>query len=215
MTTPLNPERREERAAMPDTSPAPVRLQPTTHVTASKNVGIAGFVDVETTGLSPWSDEVIEFALVLFAFDRRTGQILGVVDDYVGLREPSIPIHPRASEVNGITLEMVRGERLDTRLIQRMLHTAEFLVAHNATFDKGFVERLFPEACRGKPWLCSMRGVNWYNAGCSSYGLQNLLRHHGIIPTEAHRGEADVHAALVLLSREGPDGHPYFRQLLM
>ncbi|MHB8947325.1 MAG: exonuclease domain-containing protein, partial [Bacillota bacterium] len=80
------------------------------NVGISQDVGIAGFVDVETTGLSAWSDEIVEFALVLFAFGRHTGRIVGVVEEYVGMREPSVPIHPRASAINGITVDMVRGK---------------------------------------------------------------------------------------------------------
>lgn len=38
-------------------------------------------------------DEVVEFALVLFQFRWDTGAVVGIVDRYVGLRQPSIPIH--------------------------------------------------------------------------------------------------------------------------
>ena len=45
-------------------------------------------VDVETTGFSP-IDEVVEIGLVLFAFERQNGQILGIIEEYAGLREPA------------------------------------------------------------------------------------------------------------------------------
>lgn len=101
--------------------------------------GIAGFVDVETTGLSPRYDEVVELALVLFAFDRQTGGIVGIVDEYVGLREPGRSIPRDASEVHGLTMDGVRGCCLDCGVIERLIARAEFLVAHNASFDRGFV----------------------------------------------------------------------------
>ncbi|BAS26195.1 exonuclease [Limnochorda pilosa] len=174
---------------------------------------MAGVVDVETTGLSPRRDEIVELALILFAFDRATGHIQGVVDEYSGLREPSVPISAGASKVNGITWEMVRGRRLDEPRVEQMLRRAEFLVAHNAPFDRSFLTRLFPLAGE-KLWACSMRSVDWRGLGFDSAALQSLLRHHGIMAERAHRGPEDAHATLALLSRVGPDNRPYFYWLL-
>ncbi len=175
--------------------------------------GLGGFIDVETTGLDACRDEIIELSIVLFAYNRKTGQITGIVDEYTGLREPSVPISKAASRVNGLTLRKVRGRRLDMEKIQSILARAEFLVAHNAAFDKGFVCQLFAEAAQ-KPWLCSMRGVNWRQKGYASRSLQNLLQAHAIQVERAHRAENDVKAALVLLSCSGPDGRSYFSELL-
>lgn len=180
---------------------------------AAPALGLAAVVDVETTGLSPWRDEIVELAAILFAFERATGRIRGVVDAYTGLREPSVPISPGAAAVNGITPEMVRGQRLDEARVEAILKRAEFLVAHNASFDRGFVTRLFPVAGQ-KPWLCSMRLVDWRGMGYPSAALQSLLHHHGIQVERAHRGGDDALATLELLSRTGPDGHPYFYWLL-
>ena len=175
--------------------------------------GVAGFVDVETTGLSPYAEEIVELALVLFAFDRATGEIAGIVDQYVGLREPGKPIPPEATAVHGITGDLVRGKRLDDARVAELVARAEFLVAHNAAFDRAFVERLYPFVSL-KPWLCSMRGIDWRGRGFPSRGLQNLLRAHRIEVRRAHRGEDDVKAALRLLATRDAAGRPYFRELL-
>ena len=34
---------------------------------------VACFLDIETTGLSPYRDEVVELAMMLFSYDARTG----------------------------------------------------------------------------------------------------------------------------------------------
>src|SRR3954447_15286520 len=130
---------------------------PTT-VPLTDDTGLAAFIDVETTGLSPRTDEVIEFAADLFAFNRKTGEVLGVIDSYCGLREPAVPISPQASAVNGITERMVRGKRLDTARISSIISRADFALAHNATFDRSFVVRLFPEAGQ-REWFWSMRNL--------------------------------------------------------
>lgn len=175
--------------------------------------GLAALVDVETTGLSPVRDEVVELALLLFAFDRRTGEVAGVVDEYVGLRQPSRPIPPAATAVHGIADDAVRGRVLDDRRVRALLDRAEFLVAHHAAFDRAFVTRLYPEAAR-KPWLCTVEGIDWRRHGFRSRRLQALLAAHGIRDAGAHRAGADCRAVLALLAHRLPDGTTYLRHLL-
>lgn len=175
--------------------------------------GVGACVDVETTGLSPVRDEVVELALVSFAFRRDSGRIIGIVDEYVGLREPSVPIPPDAVRIHGITWDMVEGQTLDYRRIDELLAPVEFLVAHNAPFDRGFVERLL----RGPlpiPWYCTMRGINWAEKGFFSRRLGHLVQGHGIEMPTAHRAQADTYAMLGLLAQQGPDGTSYLGELL-
>lgn len=175
--------------------------------------GVGACVDVETTGLSPRRDEVVEIALVSFAFRRDSGRIIGIVDEYVGLREPSVPIPPDAVRIHGITWDMVEGRALDYQRIDELLAPVEFLVAHNAPFDRSFVERLL----RGPlavPWLCTMRGINWAEKGFSARSLGHLVRGHGIEMPTAHRAQADTYAMLGLLAQQSPEGIPYLGELL-
>lgn len=177
-------------------------------------LGLAALVDVETTGLSPARHEVLEMAVLLFAFRRDSGQIIELVDEYIGLREPRRRYIPRqATAIHGITYDMVQGKALDDQRILSLFRRAEFLVAHNASFDFGFVARMYPEV-HHKPWLCSMRQINWRRYGYTSRGLQQLLAAHGIYPATAHRADADCRAVLALLNRPSPQGNTYFQELL-
>jgi DNA polymerase III subunit epsilon len=173
--------------------------------------GLACIVDVETTGLSS-TDEAIELGMVLFAFDRANGTVLGVVDEHVGLREPTVPISRSAMRVHGITPEQVRGQRLDYDRVESILTQTEFLIAHNAGFDRRFVSRLSDTAAE-KPWLCSMAGIDWLGKGCPSRRLQDLMAFYRITRPHAHRALDDVYGVLYLLA-SGTRRRPFMAELL-
>lgn len=173
----------------------------------------AAVIDVETTGLSPRTDEVVEFAIVLFSFDPFTGRVIEELDSYCGLREPGRPIPPGATATHGIRDRDVRGQRLDEARIHAILRRAHYLIAHNVAFDRGFVARLFPETAQ-MPWLCSMDGIAWKQKGFLSKGLQTLLAAHKLAAGAAHRALDDARATMRLLAREKPDGGTYLLELL-
>lgn len=175
--------------------------------------GIAGYIDVETTGLDPYNDQIIEFSIVLFEFNRFTAEITKLMEEYVGLEEPTFPIPKRATKVHGITMKMVEGHSLDYKKINSMIERAEFLVSHNARFDRSFVSQMFPMTV-SKPWLCSMNGISWRRKGFVSIGLHNLLRDHGIEIARSHRALDDVKAAIRLLSQKNNKGEYYLKELI-
>ncbi|MGE5482155.1 MAG: hypothetical protein ACM3VX_04505 [Bacteroidota bacterium] len=86
-------------------------------------------------------------------------------------------------------------------------------MAHNATFDRAFVVKLFPSAGE-KRWLCSMSGVDWRGKGFSPRKLQELLKAHRIHTGRAYRGEHDVKSSLQLLAYCPRGRRSYFSELL-
>lgn len=175
--------------------------------------GRAAIVDVETTGISE-RDEIIQIAVLLFRFDRETGEFLGQEDFYEGNQEPSFEIDSEATAVHGLTREKLRGEVIDRSKVGSLLDAAEFLVAHNAEFDRYFISAMFPEI-REKEWRCSMRSVNWIAAGSSNKQLQTILAAHKIVPTRAHSAYDDVACLYDLLAKKNKrTGRPYFAEIL-
>lgn len=170
------------------------------------SAGVAAVVDTETTGLNA-QDRIIELGLVVFAYDRRSGAVMGVLSSYVGLEDPGMPIAPEATAVHGITDAMVQGQRLDEERIADLLSNVDFVLAHNADFDRGMCERrldLFKEL----QWACSLRQVPWAAMGVSSAKLEFIAYRMNFF-YEAHRADIDCHALLRALSEpvalaEGP-----------
>ncbi len=69
-------------------------------------------IDLETTGLDPAKDEIIEMALVPFEYGLD-GRIFEVREPFSALRQPSKPIPPEITQITGITDEMVAGKTID------------------------------------------------------------------------------------------------------
>lgn len=174
---------------------------------------LACIVDVETTGLNPNRDEIIELSLVLFAYQPATGEVLGVVDEYTGRREPGVSISREATAVHGLTKRQLRGLQLDGPRIDNIIGRARCFIAHNATFDRGFCVRYMAQFSY-RPWHCSMRGIPWRQRGFASQGLQQLLQAHGITVDTAHRAGADTEALLHLLAHQDGLGRTYLAQVL-
>jgi DNA polymerase III subunit epsilon len=183
-------------------------------VKQTRTLGAAIVLDVETTGLSPHNDEILELALTLFRYDRVTGHVVEVVRTYSGLREPSCRIPRAASQVHGITRQAVRGKQLDYRKIRLMAARADFVVAHNTCFDREFVERLMPSFRRGQTWLCSLYGIDWHAKGFTDRSLEQLAKAHAIKISHPHRALADVKTLLALLSSKSRGRRSRLFQLL-
>lgn len=162
-------------------------------------------LDTETTGLSHRADKIIELAMLLVDVDPASGLPFGPVALFEGFEDPGMPIPATAQEVTGINDDMVRGHRLDDLQVQALVAQADLIVAHNAGFDRPFVEARFP-GFAGKAWACSFADIDWKAAGAGSAKLGALANDHGWF-YDAHRAQVDCHALLQVLSRpvgQGP-----------
>ncbi|MBP5225497.1 MAG: PHP domain-containing protein, partial [Lachnospiraceae bacterium] len=90
--------------------------------------------DLETTGLSPVQDRIIEIGAVKLS----DGQI---VDRFSAFVDPDMPIPFRIENLTGISDEMVRGAEKIGEILPRFMDFVgdSYLVAHNAEFDVSFL----------------------------------------------------------------------------
>jgi DNA polymerase-3 subunit epsilon len=159
-------------------------------------------VDIETTGLNFATDEVIGVGLLCLRVQTRTGRVQGVVGSSFQWREPG-SMSPKAEAVVGITQAELKGRRFDQRDIERVLSMTDLVVAHNAAFDRPFLERWFP-ALVDLPWACSLTDIRWRSQeGLEQASLDFLLSRYGAAPSSG-RPEADCHALAYVVAQPLP-----------
>lgn len=158
-------------------------------------------VDVETTGLDPAHCEIIEIAMVPFTYGVD-GRVFEIHEPFQGLRQPKTPIPAEITALTGISDEMVLGQSIDPADVAAFAKDASLVVAHNASFDRRFLED-FCETFVKKPWACSMAQVDWAAEGYEGRKLAYLSMEAGFFYNR-HRATDDCRATIELLARMLP-----------
>ena len=152
--------------------------------------------DLETTGLDPKRDRIVEIGAV--RFNAR-----GILDRYETLVDPGFPMPAEAGRVNGITDAMLAGQPPLCEALPEFLRFAEntVIVAHNAPFDCGFVNesllRLYDDGYTRAAALPNQIADTLPLArrlfpGRAHYNLQALAKGLGIKAEAAHRALDDA-----------------------
>jgi DNA polymerase-3 subunit epsilon len=110
-----------------------------------------------------------------------------------------MPIPAESTAVHGITDEMVRGKRFDDAAVASLLEGVAIVIAHNAGFDRPFVEPRFPRFA-SMAWGCTWQELPWDRIGIPSAKLEYLAYRYGFF-YEGHRAEIDCLALLEVLRR--------------
>ena len=176
---------------------------------AEKKIGL--YLDTEATGLNPDTEKVIELAMVPFEYDAE-GCIYRILPAYNALQDPGIPIPAFITSITGITDEMVAGQAIDLDQVAQFLSGASLVIAHNARFDRPFVESLYP-GFEAVAWACSIADVNWNEEGFEGVKLEYLGYKYGFF-YEGHRATIDCQAGIELLSQTLPSGERVMKRLL-
>lgn len=159
-------------------------------------------LDFETTGLSPYTDRIVEIG----ACKVSDGQILMTYHQYV---DPEMPISPDASAVNHITNAMVSGKPKIYELLPSLLSFIgdDIVVAHNASFDMQFLAH----SCMQYRFICPQVSFDsmilkelWPDI--PNRKLSTFLDVSGIENKNAHSaaGDAGALALLMILAMKMP-----------
>lgn len=146
--------------------------------------------DLETTGTSCQSDEVVEISAVKVV----SGEI---VDEFSTLVNPGMPIPYYASEVNGITDDMVADSPTFEGVLRNFLEFVgdAVLVGHNIhTFDMKFIQRdaqrYFGKSI-GNDYIDTLQLARAYLPQLRHHRLVDLADYYGIDAEGVHRALND------------------------
>ena len=133
------------------------------------------------------------------------GALVEVLHDEaeVHRNDPGRPLPAEITHLTGLTDDDVRGERIDVEAASALIERSGLIVAHNARFDRPFVERVLP-AARERPWACTRAEVPWVSEGFASQSLHCLLCAYGVFARDRHRALADCEAGVWLLAQRLP-----------
>ncbi len=156
--------------------------------------------DIETTGMSPVCDRIVEIAAIKVELD-------GTQKRFHTLINPECLISDRLTRIHGITNEMVANAPCFGKIGKDFVEFSESstLVAHNARFDLGFLQESLNregiELWKGKT-LDSIPLIKQAYPGLASYSLSALRHVFGLSYDggPAHRAFADVEWTLEVFS---------------
>ncbi|MFH1851672.1 MAG: 3'-5' exonuclease [Candidatus Neomarinimicrobiota bacterium] len=152
-------------------------------------------IDVETSGLNPAGDRVIEYGAVKIQRGEISAEATTLID---------VPccIHPQAQRTHGIDATMLVGQPGPEAAWREFL---EFigkapLIAHNAPFDIRFISAELSRLGIGllNKSICTLRLTRRRYPRLNNHKLETVARHVlGEIPADCHRHRALGDARLV------------------
>lgn len=150
--------------------------------------------DVETTGLNPNIDRIVEIGAVLF----ENGEI---TKRYGTLVNPCIEISSKASAINHITNEMLNDAPNEIEVYANLveflgdsLNEQTAICAHNAQFDMGFLNKTLTRlGYNAKIYYVDTLSLSRELVkGLKNYKQDTVATHFGLINEQAHRAVTDA-----------------------
>ena len=148
-------------------------------------------VDLETTGFSPRTCQIIEVGAL--RVDLLTGEVAGF-SSFVRCDE-ALP-YP-ISRLTGISSEMLHGAPGVQDVVSTLASFIRGLpiVAYNAGFDMSFLRSAAPDVFEGHPVVCALQAARRYLT-LPNYKLATVARHFGVEQMSAHRALDDCRTTL-------------------
>jgi len=148
-------------------------------------------VDVEATGAKTPPNRLIE----LGAYRIRGGRI---VDKFLSLVNPEIPIPRFVASLTGISNDMVKNAPVFAEVAPQWLDfvSDSVLVAHNAPFDTSFlnheISRVYANHRMVNPHLCTVRLSRRAFPDLSNHRLETIAQHFSIPIASRHQAGSDA-----------------------
>ena len=147
-------------------------------------------VDIETTGLSPRTDEIIEIGAIKVKENK-------IIDTYNTLIKIDRNLNPFITKLTGITDKMLEtGKERDKALEEFVDFTGnEIIMGHNVNFDINFIYDKclsYLDYYLSNDFVDTMRIAKHILPDIQNYKLGTLANYFGVDYRSAHRGLKDV-----------------------
>lgn len=150
--------------------------------------------DLETTGLSPRSDRIIEIGAV--KFDRT-----GVLDTYTTLADPGVPVPLVIQRLCGIHDQDLQGQPSPAEAVAGLALFSQgcTLVGHGVSFDMAFCSEILPDVFSGRLAIDTSELARVLLPSAPSHSLEELSRSLDLPHDRPHRALSDAQATQLLL----------------
>lgn len=182
------------------------------------SLGKWALIDIETTGIDQSYDQIIDLGYLQFDGTK-------LVRSYSSLVRTEVPLSNFIQKLTGIKQSMIKNaplwKEVEIDLLELESHV---LVAHNANFEKKFLEKYFDRNDQGNTrenFQDSMFYFALIFAQFSKLNLEFLMIELGIAEKEEHRGLADSIALLKVMlvatyiTHSDQEFHLFLEQQLM
>ncbi|MDX9828415.1 MAG: 3'-5' exonuclease, partial [Spirochaetia bacterium] len=160
-------------------------------------------IDVETTGLDPRNDRVLEIGVQLFSFDPEGALVRE--DSWSSLINPAMSIPAASTAIHGITDLEVSSAPYFSQVTDMLssLIGSRVAVAHNAGFDTGFIDAEYARLGLDSPFAevaDSLLLLRQANPNLLSYSLDKAAFVLGIERGRSHRALDDAVTCMMLFA---------------
>jgi len=147
-------------------------------------------VDIETTGLSPRTDEIIEIGAIKVVENK-------IVDTYDTLLRIDGYLNPFITRLTGITNEMLEEGKKQEEALKEFIEFAgnETIMGHNVNFDINFIYdkcESYLDYYLSNDFVDTMRIAKHVLPNVRNYKLGTLADYFDVDYRNAHRGLKDV-----------------------
>ncbi|HFU4123475.1 TPA: PolC-type DNA polymerase III [Streptococcus suis] len=164
--------------------------------------------DVETTGLSAVNNALIQIA----ASKMHKGNIIAEFDEFI---DPGHPLSQFTTDLTGITDEHVRGSKPLKQVLREFQDFCQdaILVAHNASFDVGFMDVNYERAglaTISQPVIDTLEFARNLYPEYKRHGLGPLTKRFGVALEHHHMANYDAEATgrlLFIFLKEAKEKH--------
>ncbi len=160
------------------------------------SLGNWALLDIETTGINPSTDEIIDLGYLQFEGTK-------LVRKYSSLVKPENPVSSFITKLTGITNQQLQKAPLWSEVqTELVLLESHQILAHNAGFEESFLKRYFdklPNTSERESYHDSLLYLALLFPQTNTLNLEYFIQYFGIAEKEEHRGFADSRDLLKVL----------------